>query len=147
MPRDLSALEVVESLHERMHLTLKKEATKPLSKNLHRQQMRFDLWRAELNLERPHEALGMKAPATRYTPSPRTMPSRLPRFEYPADFKVRKVMRGGRFRWPGRHLILAGAPIVDENVGYTRSTTSSGRSTSGLFFSASSTSPGSRRAS
>jgi hypothetical protein len=103
--------------HERMHLTLKAEATKPPSKNLSQQQRRFDEFRDEFNHERPHEALAMQAPATRYTASPRTMPSRLPEFEHPAHFRVRKVTSNGRFRWPGRHVILVGAPLAHEYVG------------------------------
>jgi transposase InsO family protein len=57
--------------HERMHLTLKKEATRPASPNFLQQQARFDEFQAEFNEERPHEALGMKMPAEVYTASTR----------------------------------------------------------------------------
>lgn len=57
--------------HERMHLTLKKEATRPPGLNSLQQQARFDAFMAEFNAERPHQALGMKCPAELYTPSPR----------------------------------------------------------------------------
>jgi transposase InsO family protein len=57
--------------HERMHLTLKKEATRPAKPNFLQQQARFDEFVAEFNVERPHEALGMKMPAEIYTPSKR----------------------------------------------------------------------------
>jgi len=43
--------------HERMHLTLKKEATKPASFNFLQQQERFDRFIAVYNHERPHQAL------------------------------------------------------------------------------------------
>jgi transposase InsO family protein len=46
--------------HERMHLTLKKEATKPPSRNFLQQQARFDDFINIFNQERPHEALDMK---------------------------------------------------------------------------------------
>ena len=49
--------------HERMHLTLKKEATKPAAANVLQQQARFDAFVEQYNQERPHQALGMKAPA------------------------------------------------------------------------------------
>ena len=49
--------------HERMHLTLKKEATKPASRNFLQQQARFDRFMEVFNNERPHEALDMKCPA------------------------------------------------------------------------------------
>ena len=53
--------------HERMHLTLKKEATRPPGSNSLQQQDRFDAFVHEFNAERPHEALGMKCPAELYT--------------------------------------------------------------------------------
>ena len=55
--------------HERMHLTLKKEATRPAGANLFQQQARFDAFIEEFNGERPHEALAMKCPAEVYSPS------------------------------------------------------------------------------
>jgi putative transposase len=48
--------------HERMHLTLKTEATKPASANFLQQQARFDDFIERFNQERPHQALGMKVP-------------------------------------------------------------------------------------
>ena len=57
--------------HERMHLTLKKEATRPPGANSLQQQERFDTFLNEFNNERPHQALAMKCPADVYRPSPR----------------------------------------------------------------------------
>jgi transposase InsO family protein len=57
--------------HERMHLTLKKEATRPAGANLLQQQAKFDAFLEEFNHERPHEALAMKCPAEVYTASPK----------------------------------------------------------------------------
>src|SRR6202040_102161 len=57
--------------HERMHLTLKKEATRPPGLNSLQQQARFDAFVREFNAERPHEALAMRCPAEFYTASPR----------------------------------------------------------------------------
>ena len=45
--------------HARMHLTLKKEATRPPGLNSLQQQDRFDAFVREFNTERPHEALDM----------------------------------------------------------------------------------------
>jgi transglutaminase-like putative cysteine protease len=68
--------------HERMHLTLKKEATRPPGLNSLQQQDRFDRFVHEFNTERPHEALAMKRPAEVYVPS--TRPYRgLPNLTYP----------------------------------------------------------------
>ncbi|MER0239403.1 IS481 family transposase [Fulvimarina sp. MAC8] len=68
--------------HERMHLTLKKETTRPPGANSLQQQARFDEFVREFNHERPHEALGMKTPNQVYLPSSRTYRG-LPDVEYP----------------------------------------------------------------
>src|SRR5919109_210883 len=48
--------------HERMHLTLKNETTRPPGMNILQQQARFDAFVREFNAERPHQAIGMKCP-------------------------------------------------------------------------------------
>jgi hypothetical protein len=68
--------------HERMHLTLKKEATRPPGFNSLQQQARFDAFLREFNAERPHEALAMKCPAELYTASARSYAG-LPELTYP----------------------------------------------------------------
>lgn len=68
--------------HERMHLTLKKEATRPPGSNTLQQQGRFDAFVHEFNTERPHEALDMKCPAEVYAASPRRYDG-LPELSYP----------------------------------------------------------------
>jgi hypothetical protein len=45
-----------------MHLTLKKEATRPAGANILQQQGKFDTFLEEFNNERPHEALDMQCP-------------------------------------------------------------------------------------
>jgi hypothetical protein len=57
--------------HERMHRTLKIEATRPAGANFLQQQAKFDAFVQEFNNERPHEALEMKCPADIYVPSTR----------------------------------------------------------------------------
>jgi transposase InsO family protein len=68
--------------HERMHLTLKKETTRPPGMNSLQQQARFDAFIHEFNIERPHEAIAMKCPAEVYAPSSRAFDG-LPELEYP----------------------------------------------------------------
>lgn len=68
--------------HERMHRTLKAEATRPAGANILQQQMKFDAFVSEFNAERPHEALAMKVPAEVYVPSDRPYQG-LPDVEYP----------------------------------------------------------------
>jgi putative transposase len=55
--------------HERMHLTLKLETTKPAGNNFLQQQAKFDDFINCYNSERPHQALNMRYPAERYAPS------------------------------------------------------------------------------
>ena len=54
--------------HERMHLTLKKEATRPAAKNFLQQQARFDRFLHDFNHERPHQGLGMNTPLSSTAP-------------------------------------------------------------------------------
>ena len=81
--------------HERMHLTLKKEATRPPGANSLQQQAKFDDFIREFNGERPHEALGMKCPAEIYIPSPRAYRG-LPELTYPFHDRSIVVTACGR---------------------------------------------------
>jgi putative transposase len=78
-----------------MHLTLKKEATKPAAANFLQQQARFDKFVEIFNQQRPHEALDMKCPAEIYQPSPRPYTG-LPDLDYPFHDKTIVVTRCGR---------------------------------------------------
>jgi putative transposase len=81
--------------HERMHLTLKTEATKPAAFNLLQQQARFDTFVEVYNNQRPHQALEMRYPGEVYTPSPRAY--RVPdEPEYPLHDRTIRVTRCGR---------------------------------------------------
>lgn len=68
--------------HERMHRTLKKEATRPAGLNSLQQQAKFDTFVDQFNNERPHEALNMKCPNEIYTASTREYKG-LPDLAYP----------------------------------------------------------------
>jgi putative transposase len=92
--------------HERMHKTLKAEATRPPSASLRDQQTRFDRFRREYNGVRPHEALGQREPSSCYTPSARSFPDHLRALEYPAHLEVRRVSSKGMIAWRGRHVWL-----------------------------------------
>ncbi|WP_218940417.1 IS481 family transposase [Denitrobaculum tricleocarpae] len=81
--------------HERMHLTLKRETTKPAGQNSLQQQARFDDFIREFNEERPHEALDMKTPAEVYQPSLRPYQG-LPELTYPFHDKEVIVTSCGR---------------------------------------------------
>ncbi len=81
--------------HERMHLTLKKEATRPAGANIFQQQAKFDLFVEEFNNERPHEALEMKFPAEIYTPSTRKYDG-IPEPSYPLHDMTVNITNCGR---------------------------------------------------
>lgn len=81
--------------HERMHLTLKQEATKPAEENFLRQQAKFDEFQKEFNNERPHQALEMKYPSEVYKKSERIYTG-LPEVDYPMHDMVIRVTQCGR---------------------------------------------------
>jgi len=81
--------------HERMHLTLKLETTKPAGDNFLQQQARFDDFVDCFNNERPHQALDMQYPAERYKSSSRIY-NGLPELDYPFHDKAATVTTCGR---------------------------------------------------
>lgn len=81
---------------ERFHRSLKTELLAGRSfTDLAQAQMAFERWRSIYNHERPHEALGMQTPDTRYQVSPRAYPSSLPDIEYPSGDTVVRVKHNG----------------------------------------------------
>jgi hypothetical protein len=92
--------------HERMHRTLKAEATRPEA-TLDAQQRRFTQWQHEYNHERPHEALGQTPPAAHYVRSERPWPKRLPPLPYAADAEVRSVDSSGAINFRNRPITLS----------------------------------------
>ena len=94
--------------HERMHLTLKKEATRPAGTNFLQQQAKFDRFIEEFNQERPHQALNMKYPAECYHSSPRPYTG-LPELEYPFHDRTVAVTQCGRLCFSNRKINLSAA--------------------------------------
>jgi putative transposase len=101
--------------HERMHLTLKKEATKPPAKNFLQQQGKFDDFIQEFNHERPHQALNMKYPGELYSPSPRPYTG-LSDVEYPFHDRTITVTQCGRI-CVGRRKINLSTVFAGQDVG------------------------------
>ena len=92
--------------HERMHLTLKTEATRPASPNFLQQQARFDAFVEYYNRERPHQALGMQVPAEHYTRS--SQPYRgLDELDYPLHDWTATVTHCGRICYNRRKINLS----------------------------------------
>lgn len=81
---------------ERFHRTLVAEVLNGWSfRDLDDCQRAFDRWRQVYNHHRPHEALGLETPASRYRVSPRAFPETLPAIEYGPGDVVRKVDQKG----------------------------------------------------
>jgi putative transposase len=102
-------------VHERMHRTLKAEATRPPSPTVAEQQRRFDRWRRTFNDRRPHEALGNTPPAMHYATSPRALPKHLPLIDYPAHAELRRVDMAGYIKWRQTRIFLT-ATLAGEYV-------------------------------
>ena len=101
--------------HERMHLTLKKDATKPAAANVLQQQARFDAFIEQYNLERPHQALAMQTPGEVYTPSPRPYRG-LDDLDYPFHDWTATVTTCGRICYKRRKINLSQV-FAGQNVG------------------------------
>ncbi len=102
---------------ERFHRTLKLEVLQGQSfRDLSHAQQKFDVWLPVYNQERPHEALGLNTPASRYTPSSRTYPEQLPELEYDEQDIVRKVQGKGEVHYQGKQYLLgqafSGQPVA-----------------------------------
>jgi len=81
--------------HERMHLTLKKETTRPPGNNPLEQQEKFDNFIQIFNYERPHQGIDMKYPSEIYKKSERIYKGIEPIF-YPFHDKTIQVTQCGR---------------------------------------------------
>src|ERR1043166_4824250 len=104
--------------HERMHLTLKKEATKPAAANVLQQQARFDAFVDRYNRSRPHQALAMKVPAELYARSPRVYRG-LEDLTYPFHDHTITVTGCGRICFKRRKINLSHV-FAGQNVGVTQ---------------------------
>jgi transposase InsO family protein len=88
---------------ERFHRTLKAEVLDGrMFETLAQAQQAFDAWRHIYNTRRPHEALGLAAPATRYRASPRSMPRHVAPPDYEPQAFVRKVRDNGSVAFKNR---------------------------------------------
>lgn len=95
---------------ERFHRTLKDELlVRHTFHNLLDCQDHFDRWRHRYNLERPHEALNMAVPVSRYRPSPRSYPDTLPPIEYAPNGEIRKVQHKGIIFFRGNQFKISSA--------------------------------------
>ena len=110
---------------ERFHRTFKAEVGQYcVGLTLEQCQKRFDTWRHVYNLQRPHEALDMQVPASRYQPSRWQYQESPSSIEYGPDDQVRIVQQGGRISYRG-HAYRVPKALYGQRVA-VRSTESDG---------------------
>jgi transposase InsO family protein len=111
---------------ERFHRTLKAEVIgERVWRNLEECDRAFEAWRHVYNSERPHQALGLATPSTRYQLSQRPFPEQLPPIDYGAGTIVRKVQDHGRISLQGYNFDI-GKAFIGQPVAL-RPTTTDGR--------------------
>lgn len=111
---------------ERFHRTLKVEVLRGRNfRDMAQVQESFDEWRPIYNHERPHEAIGMAVPASRYQISSRSFPEILPPIEYAPGDEIRRVQDKGWVSYKGNRIVLSKAfrgypvafrPTVQEGI-------------------------------
>lgn len=102
---------------ERFHRTLAAEVLAHKQfRNIDDAQRHMARWRHVYNFERPHEALAMATPSSRYKPSSRRMPRILPPIEYESTDLIRRVQDGGWISLNGKQFrtstALVGQPVA-----------------------------------
>lgn len=105
---------------ERFHRTLEAEVlSRGGWQDCHHVQQAFDRWRPIYNHERPHDALDLATPASRYQVSQRPYPEALPQAQYDEAVQVRKVCRAGWISYDGKPWKV-GRAFVGQTVGVRR---------------------------
>jgi transposase InsO family protein len=99
---------------ERMHLSLVSAIHKRRADA--DQQNWLDEFREEYNHVRPHEALGMATPASRWKPSSRPFFDDAPAWEYPANRMPVRLNHAGQMRWQDRRWNVSRA-LHNQTVG------------------------------
>lgn len=102
--------------HERMHRTLKAEATNPPGSNMLSQQEKFDSFQEIFNNQRPHQAIDMKTPSEIYLPSKTKYKTILEPLDYPSSDHTLTVTRCGSININKTRIYL-GTPFSGYNVG------------------------------
>jgi transposase InsO family protein len=105
--------------HEQFHRVYKAEVAKNPARRRGEQQRRSNRWLRCYNEERPHEALGMEVPASRYRKSRRRMPKLIKPWTYPKGWVKRWVKGNGEITWRGRRRFV-GEAFVQDYVGLKR---------------------------
>ena len=108
---------------ERFHRTMDLEviSTRTAWDSHQQLQEAFDQWRPIYNHQRPHDSLDGDVPASRYQPSPRSMPKRIEPAEYPDGYQVRTVDSAARINFNTRRFKI-GKPFIGRHIGIVATT-------------------------
>lgn len=107
---------------ERFHRSLKAEVLQgQCFIDLLGAQSAFDIWRNIYNQKRPHQALEMEVPATRYSCSPREYQEHRQAPEYAEGDLVRKVQANGEMYWKSRKYAI-GKAFIGEHIAIRETT-------------------------
>lgn len=102
---------------ERFHRSLKAELlSRQVFESFAQAKQAIEQWRHLYNALRPHQALAMQPPSSRYAPSPRAYTGHLTPLLYPVDDAVRKVCELGFVSFKGHNYRL-GKAFAGERVG------------------------------
>lgn len=103
--------------HERMHEELKAECARPPASNRIWQQRKLNKFVYEYNFIRPHEALANKTPAEVYVKSTTLYHDKITSWDYPKDFKVKRVCQNGAIRWNSYDWVMVTTPLIGKCIG------------------------------
>lgn len=102
--------------NERFNRTLKAEVlNQSAPRDCAAMQARFNHWLPIYNYQRPHHALDLETPASRYKPSLKSFPEKLDPPDYGPSALVRKVQLDGTFGY-NKRLVLLGLAFVGQPV-------------------------------
>jgi len=105
--------------HERMHRDIEAEIARQPSATLAEEVRRLETWRLEYNLQRPHEALGLKTPATIYRSSRRRL-NTVESYNYPVTFERYRVRNNGCIRLTDQKEVHLSRALAGQEVGLER---------------------------
>jgi len=102
--------------HEQFHGCYQREMVAVSAGGRDQMQRRSDRWVNQYNIERPHEALKGRTPASVYRESRRRYSPALTPLEYPPGWVERRVRNRGHIKWQGR-LRFVGRAFVAQTLG------------------------------
>jgi hypothetical protein len=101
---------------ERLHRTLKAELLSRYTfDNMKEAQSGFNYWKGIYNEVRPHDALNLDLPTSRYLASTRQYPEPIPDIQYEENSLIRKVQKDGMISYQGKQYLI-GTPFYSYPV-------------------------------